>query len=322
MERIEKEAAIKKRRDYITFVTDEISTHAADLGIALCMPHVITKDILKRLTEHSDKIGLIVKDKRNIIIKPEELEILHFEIENPLPKYMLDILFAKEAFFVCWKNGENEQRPVEEVLTGYVNFMGMPQPTKDEEADPDVKLPPILKSLPLELTPEQYDELLLNVNVPDEVKEQSAPNATENAAINPEGELTETDTVEVTTDEVSSTQLNDPEGKQTNSGEEAIDVDEAVENVEGSKPEEVGEETQSENQNNTNPENTQEDEVDKESPVISDENEKNESPEDAKNQNEITHNENGNVHPKEIGHGSSEESRGSVVTIIENVAKI
>lgn len=93
----------------------------SDYGVTLLMPHIISRDLMKRLTDHADKIGLIAKDKRNIIIHPDHLEILHFDIANPMPQFILDILYKKEAFIVCWKNGDTELRPIEGYLIFFLN---------------------------------------------------------------------------------------------------------------------------------------------------------------------------------------------------------
>ena len=137
------------------------------------MPHVNTKDTFKRLVEHSEKLGLTPKDKRSMLMQPIDLEVLNFEIDNPMPKYMLHLLFQKEAYFVCWKNGETEERPIEEILTEFVDFLSTPQPIEDNE-DPDIKLPPIFKSFSLELTAKQYAELFDEDNDGDSIhKEQT-----------------------------------------------------------------------------------------------------------------------------------------------------
>lgn len=76
------------------------------------MPHLISRDLFKRMTEQGEKFGLQAKDKKNSLITDEDLEVLHFEIENPLPPYVLKLLKKKEAFMICWKTGELEERPI------------------------------------------------------------------------------------------------------------------------------------------------------------------------------------------------------------------
>lgn len=113
-ERIEQEAAQRRRHDYIRFVTDKIMKHASDLGVTLLMPHVVSRDLFKRLTDPGERIfQLIARDKRAVQILPEHMEMIHFECENPIPRYVLDYIAKKDAFAICWKVAESELRTVE-----------------------------------------------------------------------------------------------------------------------------------------------------------------------------------------------------------------
>lgn len=87
------------------------------LGVTVYMPHLITRDLFKRMTEQGDKFGLQAKDKKNALISDDDLEILHFEIDNPMPPYVLKLLKKKEAFLICWKSGEFEERPITSIAT-------------------------------------------------------------------------------------------------------------------------------------------------------------------------------------------------------------
>lgn len=114
VERIEREAAQRRRNDYLTFVTDKIMKHMNDLGVTLLMPHIVSRDLFKRLTDPAERIfQLVARDKRNVQIMPEHLEVLYFECDNPMPKYILDYIGKKDAFAVCWKIQEGESRSVE-----------------------------------------------------------------------------------------------------------------------------------------------------------------------------------------------------------------
>jgi len=93
-------------------VTDQIMNHGGDMGVTVHMPHLITRDLFKRMTEQGDKFGLQAKDKKNALINEEDLEVLHFEIENPMPPYVLKLLKRKEAFMICWKTAELEERSI------------------------------------------------------------------------------------------------------------------------------------------------------------------------------------------------------------------
>lgn len=86
--------------------------HGGDMGVTIHMPHLITRDLFKRMTEQGEKFGLQAKDKKNSFISDDVLEVLHFEIKNPLPPYVLKLLKRKEAFMICWKTAELEERSI------------------------------------------------------------------------------------------------------------------------------------------------------------------------------------------------------------------
>lgn len=85
---------------------------AGDFGVTLLMPHTITRDLPKKLQEHGDKFNIIAKDKKNIRLKSDDLEILHFDAANVIPLYMLNHLYQSESFLVAWKLADSELRPV------------------------------------------------------------------------------------------------------------------------------------------------------------------------------------------------------------------
>lgn len=53
-------------------------------------------------------------------IKPEMLEILHFDIENPMSEEVLDYFYSREVLIFLWKIAENETKEPEEILTHFV----------------------------------------------------------------------------------------------------------------------------------------------------------------------------------------------------------
>lgn len=83
-----------------------------DMGVTVHMPHLIARDLFKRMTDQGEKFGLQAKDKKNSLINDDNLEVLHFEIENPMPPYVLKLLKKKEAFMICWKTAELEERSI------------------------------------------------------------------------------------------------------------------------------------------------------------------------------------------------------------------
>lgn len=117
IEKIEMQASQQRRHDYLRFVTDQIIKNASSLGVTVLMPHTISRDLFKKLTESAEKFQLAPKDKKNVQILPEHLEILNFECVNPMPKNMLDQILNKDVFLVCWNAGEGENKPVEGTYT-------------------------------------------------------------------------------------------------------------------------------------------------------------------------------------------------------------
>ncbi|KAJ6645595.1 hypothetical protein Bhyg_00802, partial [Pseudolycoriella hygida] len=156
IEKIEREAAEAKRRAYITFVTDEVMKNAGDMGVTLNMPHIVTRDLFKRMTEQGDKFGLQAKDKKTACISEEDLEVLHFEIENPLPPYVLKLIKKKEALMICWKAAELEERPITNILREMTCLLAEDQPVPDDE---NAKKPALLKHHSIVLSDEELKEL-------------------------------------------------------------------------------------------------------------------------------------------------------------------
>lgn len=102
-ERIEIESEHRRRMDYLTFVTDEIMKNANDMGVTILMPHVISRDLLKRLTEPADKCHLVAKDKKNAQILNEHIEMLALFTTDLMSRYLVDHILNRDVFAVCWK---------------------------------------------------------------------------------------------------------------------------------------------------------------------------------------------------------------------------
>ena len=124
-DRIEIEQAIEQRKEYIRFVTDEITTHVIDMGIMIFFPHVM-KEAYRKTADIADKLELTVKDRKITKIKPEHLEILHYEIENPLEDDVMDYVFTKEILLFLFKLGETDTRAPEEVLKIFFKAIAEP----------------------------------------------------------------------------------------------------------------------------------------------------------------------------------------------------
>lgn len=102
-ERIEQESAQRRQIEYVTFVTDEIMKNSFDMGVTLLMPHVISRDLLKRLSDPADKCHLVAKDKKNIQISRDHIEILDICSSDSMSPHLVDHILNRDVFAVCWK---------------------------------------------------------------------------------------------------------------------------------------------------------------------------------------------------------------------------
>ncbi|XP_055588550.1 uncharacterized protein LOC129740930 [Uranotaenia lowii] len=153
-ERIEREAAIRQRNDYITFVTDEIMANIPDMGVVLFMPHV-HKDIFKKLNEMAEKHDLQLKEKRLVHLNPKMLEVLHFECDNPIDDEKFEQIFYKDVQAYVWKLHEDVVRPIVEIIAEFVRFLTEPEEVLDAEGAVEKVIPPLIE--PLEMTYNQAD---------------------------------------------------------------------------------------------------------------------------------------------------------------------
>lgn len=106
-DRIEQESAQRCRVEYLTFVTDEIMKNSSDMGVTVLMPHVISRDLFKRLSDPADKCHLVAKDKKNAQVLSEHIDVLEFCKINSMPKHLVDHILNRDVFVVCWKITDN-----------------------------------------------------------------------------------------------------------------------------------------------------------------------------------------------------------------------
>ena len=125
IDRIEMEQAIQQRKEYIRFVTDEIMQHIIDCGIFLFFPHVM-KEAYRKTADIADKMELTLKDRKIVKIKPEMLEVLHYEVDNILDDDVIEYIFTKEILIFLWKIGETDTRAPEEVLKIFYKTIAEP----------------------------------------------------------------------------------------------------------------------------------------------------------------------------------------------------
>lgn len=113
-DRLEQESAQRHRIEYLTFVTDEIMKNSSDMGVTVLMPHVISRDLLKRLSDPADKCHLVAKDKKNAQILSDHIDVLEFcTTADSMPKHLVDHILNRDVFVICWKitdnNGDGEK---------------------------------------------------------------------------------------------------------------------------------------------------------------------------------------------------------------------
>jgi thioredoxin domain-containing protein 3 len=123
--RLETEQAIEQRKEYIRNVTGQVMEHIIDMGITLFFPHV-AKDAYRKTADIGDKMELTCKDRKLVRIKPEMMEILYYEIENPLEPEILEYVYQKEMLLFLWKLGETDTRTPEEVLNIFYKTVACP----------------------------------------------------------------------------------------------------------------------------------------------------------------------------------------------------
>ncbi|XP_031627740.1 uncharacterized protein LOC116343675 [Contarinia nasturtii] len=126
-ERIEKESAQRRRIDYITFVTDSIMENSSDMGVTVLMPHIISRDLLKRLSDPADKCQLVAKDKKTVQILREHIDTLDLCATDSMPQQLLDHIINRDVFVVCWKvtdtNIDIAEKSVEDYLGSFAHLV-------------------------------------------------------------------------------------------------------------------------------------------------------------------------------------------------------
>lgn len=141
--RIETEQAIQQRKEYIKFVTDEIMLHIIDCGISLFFPHVM-KEAYRKTADIADKMELSCKDRKCIRIKPEMMEVLNYEIDNPLDEDVIEYMFTKEILIFLWKIGETDTRAPEEVLKIFHKTVAEPNIVYDDSGEKIIQSTPAI----------------------------------------------------------------------------------------------------------------------------------------------------------------------------------
>lgn len=105
------EAVELERLQYLYFVTDEIMSRLPDMGVTIFMPHVISRDLYRKLCDVAEKKHLTPKEKVTSGITEEQLGIINLDAQD-FPDYLFTHVQNKGVFMVCWKLPDEELRPV------------------------------------------------------------------------------------------------------------------------------------------------------------------------------------------------------------------
>ncbi|XP_034650104.1 fibrous sheath CABYR-binding protein isoform X2 [Drosophila subobscura] len=210
VQRIEREAKLKKQTDYLTFVTDAILANLPDIGVTVFGPHV-NRDMFKKLQEPAEALKMQCKDRKVIQVTAEQFESVNFACKNPLPPDVIEQLDGKELLMCFWKIDEGAG-PVPNVLTAYAKEL-----TKERVAPPNEEfnkehpIPPIIAPMKIKFEVElaEGEEWVEEISSEEEAKknkhakiksiinvQQEAPAADDNADLDGEEEGSEEETPE------------------------------------------------------------------------------------------------------------------------------
>lgn len=110
--RADAEATQLKAKEYTTYVLDEIASRAAESGVTIFMPHVVSRDLYKKVVQIGENMNLTAREKVTARIAPEHLKIINFEKIN-MPEVLYEQIQSKDLFMICWKIPDDEERPTE-----------------------------------------------------------------------------------------------------------------------------------------------------------------------------------------------------------------
>lgn len=112
MKRAEADATKTKAHQYIEYVIDKIALHAAESGVTIFLPHVVSRDLYKKVLEVGENLRLTAREKVQTKITPEHLNIINFKKVN-LPRVLFEHIKSKDVIMICWKIPDDEERSVE-----------------------------------------------------------------------------------------------------------------------------------------------------------------------------------------------------------------
>lgn len=124
---IESKAAEQKRTDYITHVTNSITTNFIDCGVIIFLPSVGIKDNLKRVLDAADILGMACKERKLVQVTPEMLHVINFKCSNRMDESVWQKVYNKEIQVAIFRIADQETRSVEEVFHDLIQAITQPQ---------------------------------------------------------------------------------------------------------------------------------------------------------------------------------------------------
>lgn len=106
------EVAKIKAQKRLNYVLDEIEAHAEGSGVTIFMPHVLTRDLYKRVQEIGEGLHLTARERTNAIVTAEHLNIINCDGVN-MPQVLFDHINGKEVLMVCWKIPDDQEESIE-----------------------------------------------------------------------------------------------------------------------------------------------------------------------------------------------------------------
>ena len=129
--------------------------HVIDAGITLFFPHTL-KEAYRKTADIGDKMELTCKERKCVKIKAEMMEILNFEVDNPMSEDLMSYLYHREILIFLWKLGETDTRAPENVLKIFHKAVAEPIRILNDQGEPTGNnLPALLESVEVNLEEEK-----------------------------------------------------------------------------------------------------------------------------------------------------------------------
>lgn len=101
-----------KMTQYIEYVIEKIVSNVPESGVTIFMPHVVSRDLYKKVLQAGNNLGLTARERITTKITSEHMKIINFEKIN-LPEVLFKHIKSKDVFMICWKAPEDADRTIE-----------------------------------------------------------------------------------------------------------------------------------------------------------------------------------------------------------------